>query len=432
MIANTANPFARRAFLKLIAGGVGAVSITTLLGACSPAASTTTTTTAAPPAAAGGSTPAAQQAPAAASGAKGELKIGLLSGFSGPYAAFGPDMARSADLYLEQHNGLLGGLKVTTVQEDEGTTTQDALSKARKLVQQDKVDVMMGIVSSANALAIRDTIDQSKTPLIITNANANEITSTQKSDYIFRAAISAWQNGAAMGHWAYQNVGKKFIAMAPDYTAGQQWVAAFKDDFGSVGGTIIDELYPPLGNTDYAPYLAKIKPQQPDGVYAQFAGSDQIKFIQQWTEFIGTSIQLVDSGLNQAICDQVGKAALSSKMGSTAWEPSLDTPVNKAFVDAFQKKYNALPVYGEYHYDAMVLLDKILTANGGDKSSAAIVKGFTDTTEVDSVRGLVKVDPETRGLIVPMFRDQAVEDNGAIKLNIIEKLGTFAPFKRVD
>ena len=88
---------------------------------------------------------------------------------------------------------MLGGLKVTTIQEDEGTTTQDALSKARKLIQQDKIDIMVGIVSSANALAIRDTIDQSKTPLIITNANANEITSTQKSDYIFRAAISAWR-----------------------------------------------------------------------------------------------------------------------------------------------------------------------------------------------------------------------------------------------
>jgi branched-chain amino acid transport system substrate-binding protein len=430
-VSDTAStPFARRTVLKLLAGGAGAVSVA-LLGACTstpPAAAPTT----APAPAAGGSTPAAQQAPAAASGAKGEIKIGLLSGFSGPYAAFGPDMARSADLFLDQHNGLLGGLKVTTIQEDEGTSTQDALSKARKLIQQDKVDVMMGIVSSANALAIRDTIDQSKTPLIITNANANEITSTQKSDYIFRAAVSAWQNGAAMGHWAYQNVGKKFIAMAPDYTAGQQWVAAFKDDFGSVGGTIVDELYPPLGNTDYAPYLAKVKPQKPDGVYAQFAGSDQIKFIQQWTEFIGTSIPLVDSGLNQAICDQVGKAALSSTMGGTAWEPTLDTPVNKAFVEAFQKKYQALPVYGEYHYDAMVLLDKILTANGGDKSSAAIVKGFTDTKEVDSVRGLVKVDPETRGLIVPMFRDQPVDNNGAIKLNIIEKLGTFAPFKRVD
>jgi branched-chain amino acid transport system substrate-binding protein len=414
MTDHLSNRLDRRAFLRLIAAGSGALSLT-ILAACSASA----------PAAA----PAAQAPGQAAP--KSDLKIGLLSGFSGPYAAFGPDMAKAADLYLEQHGGTLGGLKVTTIQEDEGTATQDALNKARKLIQQDKVDVIMGIVSSANALAIRDTVDQAKVPMIVTNANANDITGAQHSEYIFRTALSAWQNAASLGHWAAENVGKRFVAMAPDYTAGQEWIAGFKDDYGAAGGTVIDAILPPLGNTDYAPYLAKIKPQNPDGVWAMFAGSDQIKFIQQWSEYLGTSVKLIGGGLNQTIADQVGKVGLSYLCESVGWEVSLDTPANKAFVDLFQKKYGAAPVYGQYHYDAMALLDRILQSNGGDKTSAGIVKGFKSITEFESVRGTIKVDPETHGLTIPVWRAQPVEENGAVKIKVLEKLGTFAPGKRV-
>ncbi|HEX8966700.1 MAG TPA: ABC transporter substrate-binding protein [Chloroflexota bacterium] len=416
-----ANALARRAFLRVMAGGVGALSVASVLAACGQSAAGPAPTAA----------PVGQQAPAQPA-PTGDLKIGLLSGFSGPYAAFGPDMARSADLYLEQHGGSLGGLKVTTVQEDEGTSTQDALNKARKLIQQDHVDVIMGIVSSANALALRDTVDQAQVPMIVTNANANEITGDQKSAYIFRTALSAWQNAAALGHWAPANVGKRLIAMAPDYAAGQEWIAGFKDDFESAGGTVIDALLPPLGNTDYAPYIAKIKPQSPDGVWAMFAGSDQIKFIQQWTEYVGKDIRLIGGGLNQTIADQVGKAGLSYFSEAVAWEVSLDTPTNKAFVEAFKTRYGAAPVYGQYHYDAMALLDRILKANGGDKSAAAIVKGFNNTTEFDSVRGTIKVDPETHGLTVPMWRAVPTEEAGAIKVKILEQLGLFAPGKRVS
>src|SRR5919199_1103266 len=139
MTTQRSGVFSRRAFIRTAAAAGGGLSIALLLAACSPAST---------------GAPAAQQAPAQGSGAsKGELKIGLLSGFSGPYAAFGPDMANAADVCLDQHGGMLGGLKVTTIQEDEGATTQDALSKARKLIEQDRVHVLMGIVSSANALA---------------------------------------------------------------------------------------------------------------------------------------------------------------------------------------------------------------------------------------------------------------------------------------
>ena len=156
----------RRALLRAALCGTGAVTVASVLAACG-------TTTPSPSTA-----PAATTAPAVSAGGDngGTLKIGLLSGFSGPYAAFGPDMANSIEVYLDQHNGLIGGLKATVIQEDESATPQDALLKARKLVEQDRVNVLMGLVSSANALAVRDLLDGSKTPTIITNAGADDLT----------------------------------------------------------------------------------------------------------------------------------------------------------------------------------------------------------------------------------------------------------------
>jgi len=144
----------RRTLLRAALCGAGA----SVLAACAPSAPSAANAPAGnAPAATGATT-----APAvSAGGTGGTLKIGLLSGFSGPYAAFGPDMANSLAVYLDQHNGLVGGLKVNVIQEDESATPQDALLKARKLVEQDRVNVLMGLVSSANALAVRDLLDGS-------------------------------------------------------------------------------------------------------------------------------------------------------------------------------------------------------------------------------------------------------------------------------
>jgi branched-chain amino acid transport system substrate-binding protein len=113
-------------------------------------------------------------------------------------------MAGAIEVYLDQHNGLIGGIKPTVIQEDEGATPQDALLKARKLVEQDRVNILVGLVSSANALAVRDLLDSSKMPTIITNAGADDLTGSKRSPYIVRVSFSSWQQGAPSGPWAFQ------------------------------------------------------------------------------------------------------------------------------------------------------------------------------------------------------------------------------------
>src|SRR5579864_4193032 len=410
-------PLSRRTLLRAAIGGVGAVA----LAACAPATP--------------GAQPAAnQQAPAASNANAGQLKIGLLSGFSGPYAAFGPDMASSIEIYLDQHNGTVGGVKPTVIQEDEGATPQDALLKARKLVEQDRVNVLMGIVSSANALAVRDLLDSSKTPTIITNAGANDITGDKRSPYIIRVSFSSWQAGAPAGAWGFQQGWKNVMAFAPDYAAGYEQLAGFVDTYTKAGGNIVDKVFPPLGNSDYAPFLGKIKAASPvpDAVWGFFAGADQIKFVQQYAQFIGDSIPLFGNTLSRNAADAVDKTIGVVKMGCTGWEESLDNPLNQTYVSDFMKKVNRHNDYGEYTYDAMGLLDKVLTDLKGDTNPDKLVQALNGVTSFQSIRGEIRIDPSTHGLIQTYYHVEPLVDGDTARIHVVGTLGVYGPHTQIS
>jgi branched-chain amino acid transport system substrate-binding protein len=424
MDQDNARSISRRTLLRSVLGGAGAVTIASVLAACGGAPSASN-------APAGGGAPQTA-APAAIAQGSGTLKIGLLSGFSGPYAAFGPDMANCVTLFLEQHNGLVGGLKATVVQEDEGATPQEALLKARKLVEQDRVDVLTGIVSSANALAVRDLLDSAKVPTLITNAGADDLTGSKRSQYIVRVSFSSWQAGAPTGRWAVQQGYKKVVALAPDYAAGYEQLGGFEDTFTHAGGTLVEKIFPPLGNSDYAPFLGKIKSSNPDAVWGFFAGADQIKFVQQYSQFVGDSVPLIGNILSRNAADAIGKTMLVVKMGATPWEVTLDNPVNNAFVESFRSRFNKYPDFGQYQYDAMMLLDKVLTDLKGNTDKDQLARALNSVTSFQSIRGEVQVDPESHGLIQSYYHTIPVESGDSVTLKVVGTLGLFAPSKQLS
>src|ERR1051326_4637180 len=423
MSDDLARRISRRTLLRVALGGAGAATVASVLAACSPAA---------PANQAAPSTGGQQQAPAASSPGGGALKIGLLSGFSGPYAAFGPDMASSIEIYLDQHNGMIGGVKPTIIQEDEGATPQDALLKARKLVEQDRVNVLVGIVSSANALAVRDLLDSSKTPTIITNAGADDLTGAKRSQYIVRVSFSSWQQGAPSGPWAYQQGWRKIMGFAPDYAAGYEQLAGFEDTFTKAGGTVTEKVFPPLGNSDYAPFLAKIKAGSPDAVWAFFAGADSIKFDQQYAQFIGDSIPLFGNTLSRNAADAIGKTISVVKMGCTGWEESLDNQLNQAYVADFMKKFNRHNDFGEYTYDAMGLLGKVLTDLKGDTNPDKLVQALNGVTSFQSIRGEIRIDPDSHGLIQTYYHTEPLIDGDTARIKVVGTLGVFGPHAQIS
>ncbi|HEY3057341.1 MAG TPA: ABC transporter substrate-binding protein, partial [Chloroflexota bacterium] len=141
---------------------------------------------------------------------------------------------------------------------------------------------------------------------IITNAGADDITGSKRSSYSLRVSFSSWQQGAPSGKWAVQQGWKKVMAFAPDYAAGYEQLAGFADAYTQAGGTLMEKVFPPLGKGDYAPFLGKIKSSSPDAVWASFAGADQIKFVQQYAQFVGNCVPLFGNTLPRNAANAIG------------------------------------------------------------------------------------------------------------------------------
>ena len=166
---------------------------------------------------------------------------------------------------------------------------------------------MAGTVSSSVALAVRDLVVSTKTPFIVANAGANQITRKKCSKYIIRVSFSNYQINAPMGPWLANflflvneefekllnkgpwlaNYGiKTAFLLSANYAAGKEQMSAFKSTFEASGGKIVGEEYTPHRKTkDFGPYLGRIKSSGADAVYVFYAGGEAINFIKQAHSF---------------------------------------------------------------------------------------------------------------------------------------------------
>ncbi len=188
--------------------------------------------------------------------AKGPIKIGFISSITGVFAEDGIELRNGFQLYLEENGYKVGDRKIEVIVEDDGGNPSVGLTKARKLVEKDKVHFLAGVFSSGIAYALRDYVHEAKIPLLICNAGADGLTKQKASPYIFRLSFSNSQQNKVFADYAYNKLGyRKAILVAQDYPAAWEWDGGFAYNFTKNGGEIVQEFYPKLGTTDYAPYI---------------------------------------------------------------------------------------------------------------------------------------------------------------------------------
>lgn len=334
------------------------------------------------------------------------IKIGALLPSTGVYASLGENLGKGMELYFDSVDWKVGGKKIELLKEDTEADPQVGLRKARKFIDEDKVDILTGTISTAVAYAIRDEVDSKKVPFLVSHAGGNDLTRSMRSDYIWRSSFTSWQIGNSMGQWAYDNVGKKVVIAAADYAFGQEVSAAFKEAFTKAGGEIVEEIYPPLGNNDYASYLTKLNNSDADAVYAFFAGSDAVRFVKQYEEFgLKGKLPLIGSGW--LVAEDTRPAQGNAPEGIKAsifWDYNLDTPENKKFVADYEAKYGQRPSLESLEgYDAARVIVEALTSINGDASDPKKIVDAIAKVEFVSPRGPFKFDPETHHVIQNMY-----------------------------
>jgi branched-chain amino acid transport system substrate-binding protein len=355
----------------------------------------------------------------------GPLKVGLLVPKSGVYAPLGRDMENGFRMYLDAKGGKLGGRTVELVVADEGGGPDTGVPAAQKLLQQDKVTVLVGIVNSAVALGVRDLVTDGKVPLIIANAGANDITGELRSDYVWRTSFTNGEVAGALGGYVARGElgdGKAFL-IAPDYAAGKEATAGFRETFEAAGGQVAGTELTPFGTTtNFQPYLARIQRSGAKAVYCFYAGAEAVAFVKQYQQFgLAGRIPLYCSGFvtEGGVLKAQGDAALGI-MGSLHYSDQLDNPANERFVADYGARYGDSPtVYAVQAYDAAAVLDQAL-AKGA--TGEAIVEGLKGVGEVDSPRGPWRFT-DGHGPDQVYYLRVAVRRGGRIVNAIVEPLG---------
>ncbi|MDP3192762.1 ABC transporter substrate-binding protein [Rhodoferax sp.] len=319
-----------------------------------------------------------------------KVKVGLLSTLSGPGAGLGIDIRDGFNLALKHANGKLGGLPVEVIVADDQAKPDAARQTADRLVKQDKVDFMTGVVFSNVMLAVGKPIFDSKTFYISANAGPSQYAGAQCNPYFFNVA---WQNDnlhEAVGKTVQDKGFKKVALLAPDYPAGKDALAGFKRYFK---GQIASEAYTPLSQLDYGAELSKMRASGADAVYIFLPGGLGINFIKQ---FVGAGLSkdmtLFGPGFSadEDVIRAVGEPMLGM-FNSSQWAHDMQNPVNKRFVTDFQKDYGRLPtLYASQGYDAARLMDAAVRDVKGNLSDKAALRKAIAAAKFDSVRGAFK------------------------------------------
>lgn len=350
------------------------------------------------------------------------FKVGLIIPKSNVYATLGENLVNGMTMYFDEIGWKAGGREIKLLQEDEENDAQAGLRKAKKLVESDKVDMLTGIVNSSIAIAIRDYIDQNKVPFLVAHAGAVGLTRAKKSDYLYRSSFTNEQVNFPNGKWTYENLGKKVFVIAPNYAAGKEQINGFKKGFTAAGGTIVGEAWPPLATNDFGSYLQEIKKAKPDSVYAFFAGTDAVRFVQQYSEFgLNKTIPLNGSGwLNAEDVRQAQGPAVEGVKGSLYWQLTLDTPENKKFVEDYTKKFGKAPS-GEAveGYDAARIIAQGLEALKGDSSDKLKLAQSWGEVKFISPRGPIEFDKENHMIIQNIYLAETQKIDGKLQNKII-------------
>ncbi|MGB1006089.1 MAG: ABC transporter substrate-binding protein [Thalassobaculaceae bacterium] len=352
--------------------------------------------------------------------AQAETKVGLLLPKSGTYAVLGKEIEAGFNLALEQA-GRTG--EFTIVGEDTEIKPAVGLAKARKLVLEDEVDVIVGIVSSGVLGALRNFVDGAKVPLIVANAGNDKATGESCSPYIVRVSFSNSQINRPMGPWMVKQGIKKVYTLAPDYAAGHQMIEAFTTSFKAAGGEIVGGEFTPFRKTkDFGPYLTKAKAANPDGIFVFYAGGEAISFVKQYGTFgLAPQYPLFGSGFltSSLYVKAEGDAAIGVKT-ALHYAPTLKTPENAAFVKAFAAEQGRPPSeFAVQGYDAARLLMGAVDA--GASGREALAKALPRVKYVGP-RGPMQIDPATNNVVQNIYVYETVKADGKLTQKVIDTI----------
>ncbi len=326
--------------------------------------------------------------------AQEELRIGYIAPLTGIFAQIGKDMNDGFQMYLDEHNGMLGGAKVKFIVEDNQGKPDAAVTKAKKLVLNDKVQMFIGGLLASTGYALAPVSTAEKTLYISSISAADDLTQRQhdKYPYFFRSSWTSSQPHHPLGQWACDQGYKKVVAVAADYAFGYEVVGGFQKVFEDCGGKVIQKIWPPLGTKDFGPYIPTMKADA-DAVFSLMVGPMALQFPKQ-LRGAGNKKPIIGGGTSydEFALPFMGEEIIGD-VSALHYSAAIDTPKNAAFVKAYRTKYGKVPsYYAENNYTTAQIIDEAMKKAGGKWPGPEAFIKIMSGLKVDAVRGPVSFD----------------------------------------
>jgi branched-chain amino acid transport system substrate-binding protein len=322
-------------------------------------------------------------------GQSAKIRVGLMLPYTGTYAQLGTAITNGFRLAVSERGGKLGGRELEYFTVDDEAEPAKAPENTNKLVQRDKVDVLVGTVHSGVQMGMVKIAKENNTLLIIPNAGLDAATGALCAPNIFRTSFSNWQPSYPMGKILADRGVRNVVSLAWKYGAGEEAVAGFTEGFIKAGGKSVRGLWIPFPNVEFQALLTEIAAIKPDAVFVFFAGGGAAKFIKDYAAAgLRKTIPLFGSGfLTDGVLDAVDNAAEGLET-TLHYADGLNTKRDKEFRAAYTKAYRNEPdVYAVQGYDAGLLLALGLDAVKGDISKRKEIISAMEKAKVDSPRG---------------------------------------------
>jgi len=317
------------------------------------------------------------------------IKIGHLTPLTGFLGALGTYAQLGIKMAVEEINasGGVNGRKLDLISED-SVNPATAATKAQRMYDQDKVDILMGEISSASSLTIMQVAERNKRFFLQIGARSDALRGKNCNRYTFHVDIPNTVMVNAVGQALVRDKmvkGKKFYTLTADYIFGHDLLAAAKRFFAANDGNLIGNELIATDVTDFSPYLLKVRQAKPDVVCCNLAGNQVTNLVKQYAEF-GFTFPMVGFNLNTADAWAAGEGNLSGTW-PTVWYHTLDVPSSKTFVANFIKKYGKPPEnHAWIEYVSMKIMAQAMTATK-TTDNAKLIQYLESQAEFEILKG---------------------------------------------
>lgn len=315
--------------------------------------------------------------------AQGTIKIGEVNSYKTQPAFLGP-YKNGMELAVSQINeaGGINGKKLELIIRDDNSNTGDAVRAVEELLARDKVDVLTGTFLSNIGLAVTDYAKHKKVFFLASEPLTDKIVWADGNRYTFRLRASTYMQVAMLIPEAAKLKKKRWAVVYPNYEYGQSAVATFKTLLKAAQPDVefVAEQATPLGKVDAGNVIQALADAKPDAVFNVLFAADLAKLVRAGTQrnfFKDLPVVSLLTGEPEYL-DPLGEETPEGWIVTGYPWYAIDTPEHKAFLAAYQAKFNDYPRLGTIvGYGAIQSLAAGIKRAGGKTDTESMIKAFT-------------------------------------------------------